>query len=122
MFIQDGDTRLLMAPNSIWESDDMSLNEPFRYRDLETGEIQAGRQTLCTLDVYSAAWLGAQPLGRVRDAYRVEDIADHMRECVLQHGMPLIWRLERGVWENNFIDGIEIEGREKRWEDSGGTF
>jgi hypothetical protein len=115
MFYELGGVEHPMDANAIWESDDMSLNEPFCFRDPHTREAQVGRQTLCTMDVYAAAWLGASPIGRERDAYRVEDIADHMLETVLQHGLPRIWRLERGPWENNFIDGIEIDGRDTRW-------
>lgn len=108
-----------MVPNAIWESDDMSVNEPFRYHDPETGELRLGRQTLCTLDVYSCAWIGVTPIGRERDAYRMEDIADHLRECVLENGLPLFWRFERGLWENAVIDGIVVgkdaEGKKIRW-------
>lgn len=118
---EDGRKRQ-MQPNTVWESDDMSINEPFTW--LECGRDgerihRVGRQTLCTLDVFSANWLGVSPIGRERDAYRAEDIADHMRDCVSAHGLPLVWRLERGPWENTFIDGVLIgrdsEGREIRW-------
>ena len=102
-----GETRDL-APGALWESDDMSSNEPFRYTDPESGATQLGRQMLFTLDVFSSAYLGFTPIGRVRDAYRVEDIADHMLALVEAHGLPAAWRLERGVWENTFIDGIEL--------------
>jgi hypothetical protein len=99
-----------LAPNSIWESDDMSSNEPFQYVDPETGAIRVGRQTLFTMDVHAAFWLGVSPIGRERDAYRVEDIADHISELVEARGLPLIWRIERGIWENKFIHGIEVDG------------
>jgi len=101
-------------PNDIWESDDMSLNEPFRYTDPETGEFRPGRQILATLDVASAAWLAAHPIGRDRDAYRAEDIADHIRNTVIQHGLPLCWRIERGRWDNDFISGTKLKDG-SRW-------
>lgn len=101
-------TRVPIGPNTIWESDDMSSNEPFRYTDPDTGKIQLGRQTLCTIDVFSAAWLGASPIGRERDAYRVEDIADHITSTITAYGLPIVWRFERGVWENTYIDGIKL--------------
>lgn len=104
---EQGATRDLL-PGALWESDDMSSNEPFRYTDPESGATQLGRQMLFTLDVFSSAYLGFTPIGRVRDAYRVEDIADHMRALVEAHGLPAAWRLERGVWENQFIDGVEL--------------
>lgn len=106
--------RIPMVPNSVWESDDMSVNEPFRYRDPGTGAMQLGRQTLCTMDVFSAAWLGASPIGRERDAYRAEDIADHIASLVSAYGLPMVWRFERGPWENTVIDGIELEDG-SRW-------
>jgi hypothetical protein len=106
--------KILLVPNSIWESDDFSSNEPFKFVDSETGASSLGRQVLATIDVYTAAFLGESPVGRSKDAYRVEDIADHMLHCVLQHGLPLIWRLERGPWENNFIDGIPLNDG-SRW-------
>lgn len=98
-----------LLPGALWESDDMSSNVPFRYSDPETGATQLGRQMLFTQDVFSAAYLGFTPIGRVRDAYRVEDIADHMLALVESHGLPSAWRLERGVWENTFIDGLDVE-------------
>jgi hypothetical protein len=107
-YLDEEGRRVDLRPNTIWESDDMSLNQPFVFADPDTGELQSGRQTLCTLDVYSAAWLGITPIGRSRDAYRVTDIADHLWALVQQHGLPEIWRIERGVWENSFIFGIEI--------------
>ncbi len=96
--------------NSLWESDDMSSNEPFSWLDPLAREVRIGRQTLCSQDVFSGSFLGVSPIGRERDAYRVEDIAEHMLETVLAHGLPDYWRLERGAWENNFIDGIPLAG------------
>jgi hypothetical protein len=113
-WINEAGEKIPLVPNSIWESDDVSLNEPFKFVDPETGATSLGRQVLATIDVYSAEFLGESPVGRSKDAYRVEDIADHMRHCVVQHGLPLIWRLERGPWENNFIDGIRLEDG-SRW-------
>lgn len=109
----DGRERPLL-PNSLWESDDMSLNQPFRWTDARTGKEIVGRQTLCTIDVYSHLWLGAHPIGRDRDAYRAEDIAEHMEQLIAAKGLPYCWRLERGTWEGNFIHGIKLpDGR--RW-------
>lgn len=96
-----------VMPGSIWESDDMSDNEPFRYFDAELGRETVGRQSLLTGDVFSHALLGGTKIGRRRDAYRVEDIADHLRDIVSLYGLPLIWRFEKGVWDNHFIYGIK---------------
>ncbi len=105
---EDGHTHALQ-PGDLWESDDMSSNIPFRYADPETGEERLGRQTLLTQDVYSAHWLGVSPVGRPADAYRAEDIAEHMLACVDAWGLPKFWRLERGRWENVFIDGVKLD-------------
>lgn len=96
-----------MRPDDIWESDDMSSNEPFRF--WLDGEETLGRQTLITADVYSGAYLGLSPVGRPRDAYRAEDILDHMRDMVLAWGMPRAWRIERGAWGSNAIHGLPLD-------------
>lgn len=104
---------------AIWESDDMSLNDPFRFHDAASGVEMLGRQALFTIDAFSLHWLGCTHIGRDRDSYRAEDIASHFRDVVEQHGLPLIWRVERGRWDNNFIWGTKIgttpEGKEIRW-------
>lgn len=100
--------RIQLQPNHLWESDDMSTNEPFRFMNPETGEWQLGRQMLLTLDVASGFWLAANAVGRDRDSYRAEDIADHVRNLVSQHGLPLCWRIEKGRWDNNFIWGAAL--------------
>jgi hypothetical protein len=104
---------------AIWESDDMSLNDPFRFHDAATGSEMLGRQALFTIDSYSLNWLGCTHVGRDRDSYRAEDIAGHFKSIVDAHGLPLIWRVERGRWDNNFIWGIPVgttpEGETIRW-------
>lgn len=104
---------------AIWESDDMSCNDPFRFHDAASGQEMVGRQMLATIDAYSLHWLGCSHIGRDRDSYRAEDIACHFREIVEAHGLPLIWRIEKGRWDNNFIWGISVgrneAGEEIRW-------
>lgn len=109
-----GQTRSLQAYD-IYESDDVSINEPFRWKDPETGLWMAGRQTLATIDVGSAGFLGCNLIGRPKDAYRQEDIADHFLDVCDQYGMPQAWRLERGSWAATFVEGIRVDGMEKRW-------
>lgn len=111
---EDKGTKYPLLPNSLFESDDSSVNQPFQYTDPETGKLQLGRQALFTQDVFSAAWLGVSPIGRERDAYRIEDQADHISDTVLAHGLPLAWRFERGPWENKFIDGVKLSDG-SRW-------
>jgi hypothetical protein len=98
-----------LRAGDLYESDDMSGNQPFRYVDPETGREELGRQGLLSQDVYSLRWLGASPLGRPRDAYTAEDIADHLLAVVQSAGVPRFWRFERGPWENNVINGIPLD-------------
>lgn len=119
--MKDAEGRVLpLAPNSIWESDDMSSNEPFRFVGFD-GLERVGRQSLFTIDVFAARWLGFDAIGRERDAYRVEDIASHMRELVLAWGLPMVWRLERGVWESHWLHGIDL-GNGQTWGGLGELF
>lgn len=104
-----------LEPHSIYESDDVSLNEPFRWRDPDTGRMQAGRQCLASVDVGSGGFLALQLVGRPKDAYRQEDIADHFLHTCELHGLPEAWRLEHGSWAATFVRGIEVEGMERRW-------
>lgn len=109
----DGIERTLRA-GDLYESDDMSGNQPHRYGagDEET----LGRQILFTQDTPTLKWLGGSPLGRPKDAYRVEDIVDHMRDIVEAWGLPLFWRLERGPWENTAINGVDLKELGTRFE------
>jgi hypothetical protein len=102
------------TPGTIYSSDDESENQPFRYFDPSTGTERLGRQSLKTIENASHKWLGFTHVGRERDAYRVEDIADHFRDVVTEFGLPLMWRVERGVWDNNWLFGVECDNG-KRW-------
>jgi hypothetical protein len=103
------------APGSIYESDDMSLNEPFRFMDSSLRRETAGRQGLFSIDSASGFHLGKTLIGRARDAYRMEDVADHMLSIVEDHGLPLMWRLEKGIWESSLVVGINVKGRSEKW-------
>jgi len=96
-----------VAAGHIFSSDDMSHNEPFRYWDAAQGRESVGRQALITCDLYSHAVLGETLIGRRKDAYRVEDIASHVRDVIATAGLPLMWRFERGVWDNNYLYGLK---------------
>jgi hypothetical protein len=119
--MEDG-SRVQWAPGWIYESDDESMNEPYRFYDPGLGRETTGRQGLYTLDAASTCHLQADLCGRSHDVYRVEDIADHMLNVVRTHGLPVLWRLERGSWESNFVKGIEIKGRKERWGSLGDLF
>lgn len=103
-----------LMPHDIWESDDMSANEPFRHVDPVTGETHIGRQIIFTGDRMSAAMLGLTLIGRDRDAYRAEDILDHLLDLIDVFGMPRLWRIERGVWESKGIDGVALDDARAR--------
>jgi hypothetical protein len=113
-FILIGDRQIPLRAGMVYQSDDMSLNQPYRYHDAALGRETTGRQSLITRDTRSLRWLQADLCGRERDAYRLEDIADHMRAVVEANGLPLAWIVERGPWKNTFIDGLRLEDG-KRW-------
>jgi hypothetical protein len=89
---------------ALYCSDDMSVNETFR-----AGSGSAlGRQLLATHDVFSRKWLGLTAPGRAADAYTAVDIADHFSAVVRAMGLPFGWQLERGPWDNDFINGVAL--------------
>lgn len=119
-WVDESGARLPMGPHTLWEMDDMSCNEPAASVDPDTGEPILTRQVLYTQDVYSAALLGFTQVARSRDAYRTEDVADHVRDSFAAHGMPAILRLEMGkIWAGSFFEGFvpAVPGwpREERW-------
>lgn len=83
-------------------SDDMSGNEIYA-----TGQ-GLNRQTLCTHDVFSRKWLNLNLVGRRGDAYTLVDIADMFRAVITAVGLPFWWVLERGPWENDFVNGCAV--------------
>lgn len=119
--IDEEGQRLPWFPGAIWCSDDMSVNDPFKFHDAAANAELVGRQTLWTTDAFSLQFLGCHHIGRDRDSYRAEDIADHFAALVDEHGLPTIWRVEKGRWDNNFINGCPIpgefdeDGKAKRW-------
>lgn len=113
-FILLGEREVPLRSGLVFVSDDMSLNQPYRYFDAALSRETTGRQTLITRDVRSLRWLQADSCGRERDAYRLEDIADHMRNVVESNGLPLAWVVERGPWKNTFIDGFKLDDG-SRW-------
>lgn len=121
MFTVDvGNNQVPMMPHSIWEMDDASDNEPRVSTDPDTGESILTRQTLWTQDVYSAAILGFSQVARARDAYRIEDVADHVRNCIAAWGLPQFIRLEGGkIWNGAFFHGISVNApgwsRDEKW-------
>lgn len=107
--VEDGAVkRVPLFAGALWESDDQSENTPSLSIDPATGRPQLNRQTLYTVDSYSAFILGFHSVQRVKDAYTLEDQADHALELCDAHGLPIAWRIERGPWDNNFWFGIPL--------------
>ena len=96
------------GPRDLYESDDESINQPFRFFDQATKTWMIGRQTLRTISTPSLRILGLSPVGRDADAYRDEDKLDHIFNVVERCGPPLKWRLEKG-WKTNALIGIDLE-------------
>ncbi len=106
-WIDEGGHRLPLGPHTIVEMDDASDNEPRRSIDPDTGEQILTRQALWTQDVYSAALLYLTQVARPRDAYRIEDVAEHVLSYVEAWGLPTIMRLEMGrIWNGRFFHGF----------------
>jgi hypothetical protein len=111
---EEGELQNLL-PGELWELDDYSCNQPFTYRDPQTGELEVGRQILAGMDVCGGGWLGFDLIGRPRDAYRGEDIVRFIGRLFRAHGIPRFLRLERGSWESSYVHGLEVEGLTQPW-------
>ncbi|MES2707145.1 MAG: hypothetical protein V4726_11145 [Verrucomicrobiota bacterium] len=102
-----GIIRANLWPGCGFVSDDMSINTPFSYVGAD-GVPTVGRQSLMTRDINSLQWLGSDLIGRPRQSYQVEDIADHFLSVVDDWGLPYFWRMEMGPWCNDFLNGIRL--------------
>lgn len=119
IWLPDGTHQVIRA-GEMYESDDESINQPCHHRDLATGKIELGRQSLHSACVATQRFLGATILLRERDAYRAEDVGDHMLDICTALGKPLRWRLEKGIWDSNFIHGIPLDSPEAERRGLGG--
>ncbi len=125
--MEDGGLREI-EPGDWWELDDMSWNQPFWFESLDGDDALAqkhgasmARQCLLCADVKSGKWLGAEFIGRARDAYRAEDILRFFRRLFAEYGLPRRGvRLERGTWKSRVINGQVIQGLSK--EDADAVF
>lgn len=98
-----------MVPDLVWESDDYSTNAPYYIEDPERGGVRLCRQMLGTVDAHTYEGLTIEVVGRERDAYRAEDILRHMLRTIDGRGtMPMLWRIERGVWDSGPINGTKL--------------
>ena len=99
----------------IFECDDMSLNQPFWYEWPYGGDrlsdmfgVRLGRQMLASIDTATGKWLGFDLIGRVRDAYRAEDVVRFLGRICDTAGVPRLgFRLERGVWASRSVRGVK---------------
>lgn len=134
--LEDG-SRVPLQPGRVWVFDDMSSNVPFYFEHLTPSLVPAapaiggegpsdvavglskmisrhgvavGRQGLYAWDWASAAWLGLELIGRLRDAYQASDILRFIRRLVAVYGKPDKIVLERGVWMSRCISGWRVKG------------
>lgn len=119
-YLDEEGKRVELFAGDLVEADDVSVDCPY-YVELPDGTFSVGRQLLCFRDRRSRKWLGAYAVARERDSYRAEDIARACRELIEAWGLPGRFRFERGTWESNAIEGIQVDdGRggsaeKKRW-------
>lgn len=99
---------IMAGPRDLYESDDESINQPFRFFDQASKSWMVARQTLRTVSTPSLRILGLSPIGREADAYRDEDKLDHIFNVVEACGPPLKWRFEMG-WETTAMIGVDLE-------------
>lgn len=104
-----------LTGGDLFECDDMSLNQPFWYEWPYGGDklsdkfgVRLGRQMLACIDTATGKWLGFDLIGRVRDAYRAEDVVRFLGRIGETHGLPRLgFRLEQGVWASRSIRGVK---------------
>jgi hypothetical protein len=104
-----------MIGGDLFECDDMSVNQLFWYEWPYGGDplsnmfgVRLGRQMLACRDVARGKWLGFDLIGRVRDAYRAEDVVRFLGRIGETHGLPRLgFRLEHGVWAARSIRGVK---------------
>lgn len=105
----------LLTGGDLFECDDMSLNQPFWYEWPYGGDdlsdkfgVRLGRQMLACIDTATGKWIGFDLIGRVRDAYRAEDVIRFLGRIGDNVGLPRLgFRLERGVWASRSVRGVK---------------
>lgn len=113
MWIRNGESgeKMFIRGGDVVEADDATINfpvcVPWIIRGCPCSEkfhVKVGRfQWLVAIDVGSRKVLGFNYTARPRASYRGEDVLALMRGVARQHGVPRIWRFERGVWESNLV-------------------
>ena len=113
MWITHAETgeKIFIRGGDVVECDDATINfpvcVPWTMRGCpcsEKYEVKVGRfQWLVAIDVGSRRVLGFCYTARPKSSYRAEDVLSLMKVVCRQHGIPRIWRLEKGVWKSNLV-------------------
>lgn len=114
MWIQNADSgeKIFIRGGDVVECDDATINFPvcipWTIRGCacsERYEVNLGRfQWLVAIDAGSRRVLGYVYSARPKSSYRGEDVLALMRCVARQHGIPRVWRLEKGVWKSNLVE------------------
>jgi hypothetical protein len=98
-------------PGEVLEGDDSTINFPVCVPWTLGGDpcsekfgVKVGRfQWLVMIDASSRFVTAWSYVMRPRSSYRAEDALSLMRAHCIQHGVPLQFRFERGVWKSNLV-------------------
>ncbi len=104
--------KIFIRSGDVVECDDATINFPvcipWTIRGCpcsERYEVKVGRfQWLVAIDAGSRRVLGFCYTARPRSSYRGEDVLALMRCVARQHGIPRVWRLEKGVWKSKLVE------------------
>lgn len=104
-----------IMPGLLFESDDMTSNEPCCVEWDDPADLCAARygvrlvrpQCLPWLDVGSGRYVGYSVVLRYNDAYRAKDIKWAMSHVFHTVGAPQFLRFELGTWDANLINDVE---------------
>ncbi|HTJ78506.1 MAG TPA: hypothetical protein VL357_05880 [Rariglobus sp.] len=110
----EGNEKPIM-PGLLFESDDMTSNEPCCVEWDDPADPCAARygvrlvrpQCLPWLDVGSGRYVGYSVVLRYNDAYRAKDIKWAMSHVFHTIGAPSFLRFEMGTWDANLINDVE---------------
>ena len=102
-------------PGVLFESDDMTANEPCWVQWDDPADPCAAKygcrlarpQTLFWLDVGSGRFVGYSTVLRYNDAYRASDILWSVSHLFHSVGAPKFLRLEYGVWDAGIINRLD---------------
>ena len=114
MWLQNGKggEKIFIRSGDVVECDDATVNfsclRPLDNAGLPMlGKIRGegwsvSNGSLPWMSAAAAFWL--LPTRPGKSSYRAEDVLSLMRAVILQHGIPKIWRLEKGVWKSGLVE------------------